>query len=384
MAAGVDAAAGRQPSPVMRDAALVLALALASRLWLYGQAALINTVFGIGRGLPDLLCSWDCGWYASVATQGYHRVPVGPEVGPDVDGQANWAFFPLFPLAARAVMALGGLAFSPAAQLLNNLAFCGALWLLFVYARRWLPRDDALFVVALLAFSPFSLYFSVPYTEALYLLLMLGCLLAARQGRWLVAGLCGAALSATRNLGVFIVLPLLLLAWQQFGGRALLRLAPGTARCWLGLVLCGAGLFGYMAFLQHWVGDAQAFRRVQVAWGGEFMNPLLRLWQVLTGEPSGYERWCAIASVAGLVAAAGLAWRGLAPEALVMLIGTLIPATVRMASAPRYVLTLFPVYLAIGLWLQGRPRAQAAVWMLGASGGGILIGAWVAQTLEAL
>lgn len=367
-------------APAWRDLALVLALGLASRAWVYGQAWAANQLFDLGRTAQNLLCSWDCGWYHGLVLEGYHRVPVG--IGAE-DGKANWAFFPLFPLAARLGMAVTGLGFQWSAQLLNNLAFLAALPLLLAYARLWLPREDALFVVALLAFSPYSLYFSVPYTEALYLLAMLAGLLAARQDRWLLAGVCAAALSATRNLGVFLVLPLAWLAWQRFGWRSLLRFAPGTERCWLALACCGAGIAAYMFFLQHWMGDAQAFRHVQAAWGGEPMNPLSRIAAGLRSD-SGYDRYCAVAGVLGLAGAAWLAWRGFVPEALVLLVGTLVPASVRLTSLPRYVLTLFPVYLAAGMVLRGRRHGQVAVLVISASFGGLPIGAWVAQKVWAV
>ncbi len=369
-------------SAAWRDALLILGLGLLSRFWLYGQAGLINEVFGLGRAPAELLCSWDCGWYQGLAQDGYHQQPLGPDIHPDADGKANWAFFPLFPLAARALVELGLGSFQLAAQLLNNLAFCASLGLLFSYLQRWLPRQDVWFVLGLLALSPYSLYFSAPYTESLYLLLMLASLLAAHQGRWLMAGLCGALLSATRNLGVFLAFSLAALALQQFGWRALLRFAPGTERAWLACVLCGAGLFAYMAFLQAWVGDSLAFSHVQAGWGGEFMNPFKRILQGLGS--GGYERYCALSLGAGLAAGLYLARCGLWAEALVLLIGCLIPATVRLPSAPRYVLTLFPIYLAIGLATRGRPLLQLGLLVGAASFGGFLVAAWMATKVVAL
>ena len=370
--------APRQVSAAWRDALLILGLGLLSRFWLYGQATLINELFGLGRTSQELLCSWDCLWYQNLVQGGYHRAPIAASIGPDADGKANWAFFPLFPLATRALMELGLGSFQWAAQGLNNLAFCGSLGLLFVYLQRWLPRPDVWFVLLLLAFSPYSLYFSAPYTESVYLLLMLGSLLAAYRGRWLLAGLCGALVSATRNLGVFLAFSLAALALQQCGWRAFLRFAPGTERAWLACVLCGAGLFAYMAFLQFWMGDALAFSHVQAGWGGEFMNPLARIYLGLHSA-SAFERYCALSLVLGLLAALYLLRKGRLPEALVLLFGSLIPATVRLPSAPRYVLTLFPIYLAVGLCLRGRPRLQVLSLMLCASLSPVLLAAWITQ-----
>lgn len=343
-------------APSRREWALVLALGVLSRALVYAAAALANQVQGAGRGAAAWLCSWDCGWYMSIAYDGYQRAPSAHPSG----DAANWAFFPLFPLAVRSLMRATGLQAQSAAQVLNNLAFVAALLVLHRMLRPRLGGRDSLFVVALLAFSPYGVYFSAPYTEALYLLLMLLCLALARDGRWLAAGAAAAALSATRNLGVFIVLPLLALAVAQHGWRPLLRAARGTEGAWLALALAPLGLSAYMLFLHGLVGDALAFKHVQIAWGGQVGNPLAVIWDGLAGDDL-YPRLCALALLAGLAAALWLWRRGWAAEAWVLALGALIPAAVRLASAPRYVFTLYPLVLALGLALQRWPRAR---WLL--------------------
>ena len=47
------------------------------------------------------------------------------------------------------------------------------------------------------------MWFGMIYTESLFLLTMIGCLLCARQGRWLGAGLWGLASALTRTPGCF-------------------------------------------------------------------------------------------------------------------------------------------------------------------------------------
>jgi Gpi18-like mannosyltransferase len=155
-----------------------------------------------------------------------------------------------------------------------NLAFVAGLGVLYLHLRSRLDLPTARFVVVALSFSPFALYFSVPYTESLYLLLMVSAMHCAHRGHWVWAGLLAAALSATRNLGVFIVVALALMALQEHGCRALCRLAPGTEGVWLGLCLVPLGLFTFMAYLYGHMGDALAFKNVQVAWGGMLGNPL--------------------------------------------------------------------------------------------------------------
>jgi hypothetical protein len=364
------------PAP-RREWLPVLALALLGRALVYAAAAMANAVAGAGRNASELLCSWDCGWYFSIAYDGYQAAPAQHPSG----DAANWAFFPLFPLATRALMPLVRLTGLPAewaGQIVSNAAFVLALLLLHRMLRRSLNAADSLFISALLAFSPYGVYFSAPYTESLYLLLMVLCLALARDGRWLAAGAAAAALSATRNLGVFIVLPLLALAVAQHGWRPLLRAAPGTEGAWFALALAPLGLSAYMLFLHGLVGDALAFKHVQIAWGGQIGNPLAVIWEGLAGDEI-YPRLCALALLAGLAAALWLWRRGWAAEAWVLALGALIPAAVRLASAPRYVFTLYPLYLALGLLLQRWPRARWALLLAALPATAALVTAWVLQ-----
>ena len=63
----------------------------------------------------------------------------------------------------------------------------------------------------LVAFFPAALFFSAVYSESLFLLLSVGAVLAARQGRWAWAGALAALAALTRNSGVLLLVPLALL-----------------------------------------------------------------------------------------------------------------------------------------------------------------------------
>jgi putative flippase GtrA len=56
-----------QPEPMGVDLAWILVIGVLSRVWVFGVAWLFNFHFGMGREPLSLLCSWDCGWYQSIA-----------------------------------------------------------------------------------------------------------------------------------------------------------------------------------------------------------------------------------------------------------------------------------------------------------------------------
>src|SRR4051812_45009251 len=141
---------------------------------------------------------WDSVWYLAVAHSGYGTDP----------GRA--AFFPLYPLLLSALgsdIVLG--------ILLSLICFAVGSLLLYRLTAIELGPAAAGPAVMALALFPGSLYFSMVYSEALFLALSVGAVFAARTGRWAWAGALGALAAATRSAGVLLVVPLALLWWAH-------------------------------------------------------------------------------------------------------------------------------------------------------------------------
>lgn len=80
------------------------------------------------------------------------------------------AFYPLFPLLIRGLMALG-MRVEVAGVLINSLAFLGALLLVYFWVEERYDTGAAKRTSAVLAWCPFSLFCTLMYTEGLFLLL---------------------------------------------------------------------------------------------------------------------------------------------------------------------------------------------------------------------
>ncbi len=251
-----ESAGDRAPRTLWtRDWHFVLAHWLASRgiilLAMWGVAPLLDVP---GDSVPPAIgwqafAWWDGEWYLKIATEGYDYIP-------DASDYSAVAFFPLLPLAIRALASLG---LSPtfAGVLVNNAAFFGALLLLY----RWLAARNSLAIarwtVAGLAWCPYSLYGSTIYTEGLFLLLTAAALRAyERQQAWGI-GLFGALATATRAPGVALIPALGLAAGRD-------RRAWPT---WLAIALIPLGILLYSLFCWWQFGDPLAFVRAQAAWG---------------------------------------------------------------------------------------------------------------------
>jgi len=161
---------------------------------------------GLAHWLVEPMRLWDGSWYRLVAIFGY-----------DPSKSANAAFFPLYPKLMEWISDLTGMSVETAGYLISNVAFLGALLVLYrlitfdfdpVIAKR------TLWIVILF---PTSFFFSAVYTESLFLLLAATTLYAARRSDWLLAGIVGLFAALTRSAGVMLLAPMAVIFLQQYG-----------------------------------------------------------------------------------------------------------------------------------------------------------------------
>jgi Gpi18-like mannosyltransferase len=108
-----------------------------------------------GWGIFD---AWDSVHYRAIATSGYSFVNDGK--------QHNLAFFPLFPVSIWFLMKLG-FSFEIAGILINNLAFLGTLYCLYLWLKKHCGIISAKWATAVISLCPMSMFTGVIYTEGL-------------------------------------------------------------------------------------------------------------------------------------------------------------------------------------------------------------------------
>ncbi|MFN2617729.1 MAG: mannosyltransferase family protein [Thermoleophilaceae bacterium] len=339
----------------------------------YDVPALTHPLGGVGDELLSPLARWDAVWFLGIADHGYGHAAAG-----------RAAFFPLYPLAVRAVAELGGGSRGDllvAAYLVSLAAFAAALYLLHRLVALELGRPAARTTLVLLAVFPASLYFGAPYSESLFLLASVGGFYAARTGRWAWAGVAAAAAAGTRSAGVLLLLPLAAIYVRERGWR------PGRDAAWLLLGPLGLGAFALYLGFAH--GDALAFLDVQHAWYRHFAGPLGGVWdglvagvegarQLLSGsrEPvyfreaggdpfrvAGMNLMLLGFLVFALVGSWGV-WRRLPlPYALWTAVALLLPLSFPVGpqplmSLPRFLSVLFPLFMWLALECEERRWTQ--------------------------
>jgi Mannosyltransferase (PIG-V) len=371
--------------------------------------------------LGDLLAApaarWDSAWYLVIAHYGYR-----PELGTYTSARdAFFPLYPLglhalSDLGLQAVLA--GVLFSLAAFALALYCLHRLTTLELAGSGRPGSGDVAGLAVLVTALAPMAFYFSAVYSESLYLALSVGLFLCARRGRWAWAGVLGALAVATRSTGLVLALPALMLylygprqdrlpdfdsarAARRPGGdrvRAIADLGRRLRACrpryklradvlWLALLPAGLGL--YMAYLGLSGGDTLAPFHAQGIWGRHFAGPYVGVWdgaraafegarQLLSAQRAHVYYPAAAGSpfvsaghnlmlLAFLLAAVPLfvlalrvlplAYGVYAIAALALPLSYPVPAQPLM-SLPRFLVVLFPLSIALAVWLAAHPRAR--------------------------
>ncbi|HWY17634.1 MAG TPA: mannosyltransferase family protein [Solirubrobacteraceae bacterium] len=371
--------------------------------------------------LGDLLVApaarWDSAWYLVIAHYGYR-----PELGSYTAARdAFFPLYPfglhaLSDLGLQAVLA--GVLFSLAAFAMALYALHRLTTLELAGSGRAGSGDIAGLAVLVTALAPMAFYFSAVYSESLYLALSVGLFLCARRGRWAWAGVLGALAVATRSTGLVLALPALML--YLYGPRAdrppdfdrgRSSLPPGEGRAhaihalgrrlrvagpryrpradvlWLALLPAGLGL--YMVYLWLAGGDTLAPFHAQGVWGRHFAGPYVGVWdgmraafegarQLLSGQRAHVYYPAATGSpfvsaghnlmlLAFLLAAVPLLVLALRVLPLAYgvyaIVALALPLSYPVAaqplmSLPRFLVVLFPLSMALAVWLAAHPRAR--------------------------
>ena len=148
-----------------------------ARLIVLGALALAHLIVtrthprqaGVAARVHQGLLGWDAGFYQGIARHGYAAL-----------GQQALRFYPLFPVAGRALGSLG-LGDGTALLVIANVASLVGTALLYVLARR--ETGDARLAMRaawLLCLAPPAFTFVMGYAEGLLLVCTTGCLLAVR------------------------------------------------------------------------------------------------------------------------------------------------------------------------------------------------------------
>ena len=275
------------------------------------------------------VCFWDCNWYVDIVKNGYDL-----EAHQGWKGDAaNWVFFPGFPLAAQAIRYLTQLAPWISVIITAKLFFFIAIFSFIEFCKAYNPSLPSILAGAVIAFSPYSIYANVGYTESLFLFLTCLFFILLHKKQFLGAGLVGGVLSSVKVLGVVTIVPYGIQALKQWQNLMVNRQYRPIVL--LGGLIIPLGLVCFMFYLYWQVGDALAFSHAQRAWPRVFGNPLVYLEQGFRGDR--YHKYLALTTILGALICIRLLLQKRIELASFTFLCILIPLTSSLLSMPRYI-----------------------------------------------
>lgn len=161
----------------------------------------------------------DSGWYQGIVENGYPKLSNSREIGYcDSTGQkqSSWAFFPLYPLLVKVLMYIPGITFNGSAliwsYIFSLLCFC----LLYYFFRAIeMKRETALLATMIIMLMPNHYYFSVFYTESIFLSFLLLSFIAIRKKKYILLSIASSFLILSRPNGIISFVPLGLYLLEQ-------------------------------------------------------------------------------------------------------------------------------------------------------------------------
>jgi hypothetical protein len=412
---------------IFRSFAAVIVIWAASRGLLLGSGLFGAAALGSGRALQsgniqrswegpaplEIWARWDAEWYLLIAEEGYHLEERLARRRVDYGSADATGFFPLYPLAIRALGSvlerLPGTdripvrildarapesgsgrrgALIAAALIISNGALVSLLLLLYRHVldtqsrspTRATPdahsRAALLACAALLCFPP-SLFLSAVYADALLLLLAVLCFRYLRRRRWWTAAAVGALASAAKPGGILLAIPAAVMLFRA--GRTLRDEGSPPTR-WLSLALYPAGAAAFSLYCARAFGDPLSWLHRQARWRGTLSGP----WRAFirwAEEPRihgahGSTVELAFAILALILLLVVIRRRSLAESAFAAAV-VIPPLGSSLWSFGRLSLQAFPLFIVLGEWAARRPLLSL-VYFIPATAGSMILMAYYA------
>jgi len=308
-------------------------------------------------GWLEIWNRWDSVNYLKLAEVGYSATG---------DTKTLLGFYQLYPWLIR-LLTFGSGKYLISAFVISTFASFGA-GILF---RRLLlldyPNKLADRAVCFLFIFPTSYFLHIGYTESLFLVLVFGSLLAARSGRWWLAGLLGALSCMTRAQGPILIPALAVEAWLEY------RKTRRWQWQWLWIAFVGVGLAGYLLLNLHVTGDPLAFLAIRrqyffsaPTWPWSGIGAKIAAMNLSTTDGEMVANQEVFFILLGLVCAI-VSWIKLRPSYAAWITGNWLFCTSLefVLGVPRYTLVMFPIFILCAqlasrfIW-----RVIIAVWSL--------------------
>lgn len=323
---------------------------------------------------------WDAKHYAYIIKHGY-TFPT------DVDPQANWAFFPLYPLICIVLRFLTGNMLSAyvtgmivsnvcifisafaTAKIVNGLGtnYGDGKALLLRGEKKRIKESSWIIISILLFATPYAFYASSTYTESLFIMCISLSFYYMLKKNYVLAGFFAMLTSATRIVGCILVFPIAIEMFFDWINRENITLPKikdikGVWKTFwsfiiyelkrpldvFSIMIAPLGTFSYMLFLKIFCGDPWAFMHVQIAWRDDKYFPVIGvLFKACTGQLELRYTYMGWLCIAAFVLYGYMIYRKYISMAVFGIIALLIPLTSHVMSTPRFIIGAWVTYIGV-------------------------------------
>ncbi len=307
---------------------------------------------------------WDSGWYLNIAEKGYSVVsPLFHEP------YINLGFFPLYPFLSRLVGFILLKHYFLGALVVSNGSLFVAAYFLYKLVRLDENEEVAHRTLRFLFLIPTAFVLSAIFSESLFLCLSILAIYCARMHYWNRALLFAFLLGLTKLAGVFIVIPLFLIAlpsWKRNLESTLNRIAL--------LIAPFAGVAVFCVMCRYISGDFFAYFHAQTTlWYHVFSNPLSVIMQALAGtDIDSFLDAAALVIALGLIIACA---RRIRLEYFLFALALLLfaPVSGTVLGSLRYLCFLFPLPIALASITKNKQVEYGLMLSLGILQGVLLV-----------
>jgi Gpi18-like mannosyltransferase len=345
----------------VRNIIYIIIIALGVKIFYFFFALAINEItpqkvdITNVNSVLDIFKRHDSYWYEKIAVNGHEKITpdqLGKCQGQVIE-QSYYEFLPLYPLIVGATMSALNTGFNEVA-IVYSIIFSVSAFLLFYYFARLYTQDEkkAFWGTVILIIFPFHYYFSMYYTESLYLVLLLGCFIAVHEKKNILLSLLLAFLVLIRPNALFMTIPLFIYYFEKHYSldiklifkRNIVEYIPLLAFVSAPLVMLAYGIY-----LKYMTGDFFAYITARRGWCLYTTfpwEPLLRMKGWID-----YFKFFYLAAF-GLFSLFYIKKIPLSMHALIW-INLLLPLTSNLITLPRFISCVFIFPILFSDWFSG-------------------------------
>lgn len=370
---------------IMKKVLLILVI---SRVFYIFIGCVANSAFGNNIKFAKMFLGGDADWYINTAKNGYalsDYVYAG-------DGQANWAFFPLFPISIRIFKYIFFfLSFEQAGIILSTIYVYIAGIFLVKTLRLTNPGHRGYMAVVLMYMGPYTFYLSCVYSETLFMMLLAIFFYYLRKSNYKIAAVTAMFASSTRIVGVILVFSLALKMYlDNFPGRISFRKIWDYIKWMLKnpvnlalIFICPLGIFVNMLHLYIRVGDAWAFSSVQRAWRNDGAGYIGNMVWDFFNNVYAERYWIPIVIIMAVVIYIYMIRKKYYTEVIFAVITLIIPLTSGVMSMCRFIVGSYVIFLGIYEYLADKTEYKILATVVGIVAEAFLIWLWFTAGVNA-